>query len=145
MKKKREKKFLITLLIIIEIIMVNLTCQSFLHKEVNSEKENFRNKQFAMFINNGNGYEEYKGESLFPKGYYLNTSMSYCNDSNGDPVNDVLSSDGKSVTVTSSKTVYCTLYFEQLNSVVLTYNPEKSGTSCVTVQCALDELYTLLR
>ena len=98
-----------------------------------------------MFINNGNGYEEYKGESLFPKGYYLNTSMSYCNDSNGDPVNDVLSSDGKSVTVTSSKTVYCTLYFEQLNSVVLTYNPEKSGTSCVTVQCALDELYTLLR
>ena len=140
-----KKRILIMSLILIELIMGSLICQSFLRREINKEGNEVRRKQFAMYINDGNGYEEYTGDSLFPKGYYLNPTLSYCNDDKGERVENVLSSDGKSVTVTSNKTVFCTLYFEKLNSTVLTYNPEKSGTSCVTVQCALDELYTLFK
>ena len=142
---KKNKKIIVTILLIVEIMLVNLTYQSFLHRKVNTEKETYRNKQFAMYVNDGNGYKEYTGDSLFPKGYYLNPNLSYCNDDKGERVEDVLTSDGESVTVTSNKTIYCTLYFEKLNSTILTYNPEKSGTSCVTVQCTLDELYTLLK
>ena len=83
------KKVLITILLIIEIFMVNLTYQSFLHREITKEENKITKKQFAMFIQENDEYVEYKGDNLFPKNYYVNKSLSKCVDENDNPVEDV--------------------------------------------------------
>ena len=86
------------------------------NKEVIKEKEinQIDRKQFAMYIEDGDSYKEYTDSDNFPKGYYLNIDKSKCEDINGKDldVNNILSSKGNSVTVKSSKTIYCTLYFD---------------------------------
>ncbi len=108
-----SKKILVTFLLVIELILVNLTYQSFLHKEINKEEKTVEKKQFAMFIKEDNEYVEYKGDSLFPEGYFINNDLSKCVDENDNVVDNAISSMGSSVTITSSKTIYCTLYFDK--------------------------------
>ena len=90
------------------------------NKEVIKEKETNQidRKQFAMYIEDGDSYKEYTDSDNFPKGYYLNIDKSKCEDINGKDldVNNILSSKGNSVTVKSSKTIYCTLYFDYLGT-----------------------------
>ncbi len=92
--------------------MVNLTYQSFLHREITKEENKIANKQFAMYVKENDEYVEYK-DNLFPKNYYVNKSLSKCVDEKGNPVENVISSLGNNVTITSNKTVYCTLYFDK--------------------------------
>ncbi len=110
---KKNKKIIVTFLLLMEIVLVNLTYQSFLHKEITKEENKITKKQFAMFIQDDNKYVEYKGDNLFPKDYYVNKSLSKCVDENDNPVENVISSLGNSVTITSNKTIYCTLYFDK--------------------------------
>ncbi len=107
------RKVLITILLIIEIFMINLTYQSFLHKEITKEENKITKRQFAMFIQDNDEYVEYEGDNLFPKGYYVNKSLSKCVDEKGNPIEDAISSLGNNVTITSNKTIYCTLYFDK--------------------------------
>ncbi len=109
----KYKKVLVTILLLMEIIMVNLTYQSFLHKEINKEENKVDKKQFAMYIQENDEYVEYKGDNLFPKNYYVNKNLSKCVDENGNSMENVINSLGNNVTITSNKTVYCTLYFDK--------------------------------
>ncbi len=108
-----SKKILITFLLVVELIMGSLTYQSFLHKEINKEENKVEKKQFAMFIKEDNEYVEYKGDSLFPEGYYVNNNLSKCVDENDNLIENAINSMGNRITITSSKTVYCTLYFDK--------------------------------
>ncbi len=134
--KLKYRKFLITILLIIEIFMVNLTYQSFLHKEINKEENKITNKQFAMFIKENDKYVEYKGDSVFPKGYYVNKSLSKCVDENDNPVENAISSLGNSVTITSNKTIYCTLYFDK--NEILEYLRNKDTKGALSEDIAID-------
>ena len=108
--------FSFVLLFVLGIRIVNVI----FNKEVieNNEKETneVQNKPYAMYINNGNGYEEYKKEE-FPKGYELNKEKSVCEDINGNKLDEIKNNivqDGNKITVKSDKTMYCTLYFDKV-------------------------------
>ncbi len=121
------KKVLVTILLIIEIFMVNLTYQSFLHKEITKEESKVDRKQFAMYIKENDEYVEYKEDNLFPKNYYVNKSLSKCVDENGNPVENVINSLGNNVTITSNKTVYCTLYFDKNETLEYLRSKDTNG------------------
>ena len=108
--------------------MGSLTYQSFLHKEINKEENKITKKQFAMFIQENDGYVEYKNDDLFPKGYYVNKSLSKCVDENDNPVENAISSLGSSVTITSNKTVYCSLYFDKNEMLEYLRSKDTSGS-----------------
>ncbi len=109
----KYRKIFITILLVVEIMLVNLTYQSFLHREINKEENKITKKQFAMYIKENDEYVEYEGDNLFPKGYYVNKILSKCVDEKNNPIETEISSLGGSVTITSNKTVYCTLYFDK--------------------------------
>ncbi len=110
----KYKKIIITILLVIELIMVHLTYQSFLQRNNYNTRDEVKNKnkQFAVYLKNGEEYEPYQGTSLYPKGYYLNKDQSYCLDMQDNKVEDILEFSSEGITVTSNKTVYCTLYFD---------------------------------
>ena len=83
-----------------------ITNSKLFNKEVIKEKEinQIDRKKFAMYIEDGDSYKEYTDSDNFPKGYYLNIDKSKCEDKNGNEI--------EASKVLSSKTIYCTLYFD---------------------------------
>ena len=145
MNRKRAKLVVIIFIMFTMLVTVNLYKTK--HKD-NILINNNNLKQFAVYIKNENGnFEEYKDNSnrLFPDNYVLNLKESKCNyaDSTNpiSPITTVLSSDGRTVTVKSNKTVYCTLYFEHAFAEMLSYDNKISKSKCSDIQCALDDLY----
>ena len=82
----KYRKIFITILLVVEIMLVNLTYQSFLHREINKEENKITKKQFAMYIKENDEYVEYEGDNLFPKGYYVNKILSKCVDEKNNPI-----------------------------------------------------------
>ena len=111
---KRSKMFLFLLLVFIEILSLFLTHKSFSNKEIKEIKElnKINNKQFSMFIETDNGYDEYLESNKFPEGYTINLEESKCLDTKGNVIEGILSGSGTNVTVTSMTTSYCYLYFD---------------------------------
>ena len=71
------------------------------------------NKTFAIMVQNGDGYEEYTSEDdKWPgKGYIFKEAK--CIDNNGSLVTDAVTFTDDKATLTTNKTVYCTLYFDE--------------------------------
>ena len=105
-------------LLIILLIGVILTGVTFIkpNKEVQLDnvilKQEVNNKTMAMYVGRDNNYEEYNGNS-FPKGYKLNQEKSKCIDNNGAEINNALQEENGSITLTSNKSSYCYLYFDE--------------------------------
>ena len=139
-KEININKKLIFLLVLFFVILFMYKVKTPIVKE--NKKDNFNNKQFAIYVkeNKEGEYTEYKGNTLFPIGYYLNEE-SYCKDNKNQKTDNTIKYDGSGITVESNKTVYCTLYFEKVYSIILEYDNSNTNTDCTTVQCALDELY----
>ena len=119
MLKKNSKRYLIISLVLIEVISLFLTMKSFSNKEIEEKKETYEvdKKHFSMFINDGKGnYEEYNN-NVFPNGYAINLDKSRCIDTKGNVINGILSKNGSNVTITSNKTAYCYLYFDEGTAV----------------------------
>ena len=119
MLKKNSKRYLIISLVLIEVISLFLTMKSFSNKEIEEKKETYEvdKKHFSMFINDGKGnYEEYNN-NVFPNGYAINLDKSRCIDTKGNVINGILSTNGSNVTITSNKTAYCYLYFDEGTAV----------------------------
>ena len=150
-KQMNKKELIILSVLFICLLSIYIVPIALLKKEESLPEVKLRemkkNKMFALMIpddKNEGKYKEYTGSDLFPKGYLLNIDKSYCLDNSGQNVEGALSRTGNSVTVKSDKTIYCTLYFEHSEALVLIYdNTIKQKTGCETVQCALDELYSV--
>ena len=132
------------MLLVISITIIGIPI-SYANKELDVVKLNDKidSKMFAMYIRDKDDYVKYKGNT-FPYGYVINFDKSYCIDSKEQLVKDALTRTNNGISVKSKVAVYCTLYFEPAEAIYLTYNPVKSKSKCNTVQCALDELYTLI-
>jgi len=111
---KRSKIFLFLLLEFIEMLSLFLTYKSFSNKEIDKVKEinKINNKQFSMFIETDNGYDEYLESNKFPEGYTINLEESKCLDTKGNVIEGILSGSGTNITVISRTTSYCYLYFD---------------------------------
>ena len=107
--KSINKKIIVTILVIIEIMLINITYKSYSNRIID-EKE-IENKRVAIKVDNGNN--EYKDSETLPgRGYVLNTELTECLDIEGNKLNKSdIKSDGESVTLTGKYTSYCTLYF----------------------------------
>ncbi len=95
-------------------------------------------RQFKIYKqkDDKNGYELYNG-SGFPEDRKLNTSLTVCVDTNNNTVENIFSYEDGIFSVTSNKTVFCTLYFDVLESLAKlfttdnTYIQEYKGTGWV--------------
>lgn len=91
--------------------------------EVNKDykkEEEINKEQFAMSVEDEDGnYVEYDGH-VFPEGYKLNLENPECVDINNNLVDGALSNVGNNVTITSDKTVFCYLYFDEIIPIKIT-------------------------
>ena len=144
----KYRKELIKIGIILEIIIVPITIKMLFKKDLDTNTEyKVNKKRYAVYVRDNvtDDYVEYQGNELFPPSYMINVKKSHCEDGEGNSKTDALKIVDKHVSITSSTTLYCTLYFEESKAYALVYDPSKSGSKCHTVQCALDDLYTLLK
>lgn len=116
----RHKKYLGLFFIIALYLFFNASF--YMHSltkkiEIVKEENKVNRKQFAMYIKDGNdeSYQEYTGSDLFPNltKYTLNLNESYCVDYNDNLVSNSLYFTNGKVTITSNKTIYCYLYFDE--------------------------------
>ena len=114
MRSNKYKIFLLTFFLI-ELLSLFLAIKSFSNKNIAETKEIYEidKKQFSMYIENEEGnYEEYIESNKFPEGYQINIEKSKCVDTKGNVINGILTGNGTNITITSSKTSYCYLYFD---------------------------------
>ena len=93
-------------------------------------------RQFQIYKQktDGSGYELYTG-SGFPEGQVLNVNRTVCLDNNGNELQNVISYRDGRVSVSSNKTVFCTLYFDIVKpdiTVVITGFNETHNTKSVS-------------
>ena len=101
-------------------------------------KENTLCIMYETTVNSG-VYEEQLGSSWPASGYIFNDEISGCK--NGAELS--WNQDNNQVIVKSDIKEQCYVYFDVLSAKHLSYsNP--GSTECTDVECALDELYTLL-
>jgi len=118
---KKRYKLIIILLIIVELIMIFLSVKSLNNKPVDNEKEKviINKEKFAMYINEGDGiYEKYNDDNMFPMSkYLLNFEKSKCYDLEQNEVKNIISYTRGKITITSSVTVFCHLYFDFVENI----------------------------
>ena len=112
----KNKNIIIFVFLLLTIISVFIAHNVFNKKEVEKvfEENKVNKNQFAMYVENESGeFVEYIDNELFPDSsmYTFNEEKSYCVDNKDNIVDNVISYDSGKVTVTSNKTIYCTLYF----------------------------------
>lgn len=115
----RKNKITLTIVIVI-ILGLFLTCIYIYNSKLNlTTKENIQNKeQFALMVfdKEQDNYVSYNGDifDAYREGHYLNIEKSKCLDNNNnllDTKSIISVNDGK-ITITSNKSAYCTLYFD---------------------------------
>jgi len=115
-------KFVILFFLIVEIAMIffafNYLDTTQYPKETKEENQ-VNKEQFAMYVDNGSGnYVKYEGKEYFPGSKYtLNLEKSICSDKFGNKLENVIGQTNGKITVTSSKTAYCILYFDIVSVV----------------------------
>ncbi len=116
---------------IVAIIVVLFSLVFGLSKSIsNSNKEllivnnrlDRKNFQIYKQKDDKSGYELYNG-SGFPEGQKLNTSLTVCVDTNNNTVENIFTYENGKFSVTSNKTVFCTLYFDVINSLSKIFTP----------------------
>ena len=114
MKQEIDKKIMFVIMIVAIVLIPIYKIITNKNTQIDKRINETNSKQFAMYIEDGEGYKEYKDSDMFPVGYKLNLNKSRCEDIKGNnlDVNSILSSKGNSITVKSNKTIYCTLYFD---------------------------------
>jgi hypothetical protein len=91
-----------------------------------------KNKNFKVYKENNNGEYVLDPSSTLPaSGYILNTTRSQCLDGNDNVVNANLSFSNGKISLTSNKTVYCTLYFD-VDRPTLTLTTDQGTTGLST-------------
>ncbi len=104
-------------------------------------KQEVNNKTMAMYVGRDNNYEEYEGNS-FPKGYRLNQNKSKCIDNNGAEINNALKEENGSISLTTNKSSYCYLYFDEKENLSNICNGS-TMQECVSNENQLSKIKTI--
>ncbi len=130
-----KKKKIITLAI---LIVMFLSLSIYLYKSNHNPvvldevvlKQELSNKTIAMYVGRDKNYQKYEGNS-FPKGYNLNIEESKCIDNNGVEINNSLKEENGSISLTTNKSSYCYLYFDEKENLSNICN-ESTMEDCLT-------------
>ena len=86
---KKNKKIILTILILMEIVMGYTTIKTYQNKNIDTVKEesNIKKDKYAMYVDNGDGYHIYN-ENKFPSitEYVLDKDKSNCVDNNDNEI-----------------------------------------------------------
>ncbi len=140
----KKKKIIVLVLVLLCTIFLGLSYKSLSNgiplDSVKLSKED--RKRFAIKIEDSNGdYIDYNGDTWPGVGYILNIEESKCTTKNGEVINNILEYSNYVVKVTTKKSVFCYLYFDQ--GYVVAFNTNggssiesitvpKSGTAVVS-------------
>ncbi len=110
---KNQKRIIITVLIVVEVISIFLTWKSYNAGKIleNKVENNVTNEHFAFYVKENGEYKE-KTDNTFPAGYHIDKNMTVCVDENKEKLDNIpvtVDEEGN-ITVTSNRTVYCTFY-----------------------------------
>lgn len=116
-KEKLTNKYLIAVLIVLEICMLFLAYKSFSNKSIVLDDVQFKpisnTEMFAFFIEQEDGLYKKTEDSTWPStGYRFNSKKSGCINQDGELIADALKFKNDSVTVEVGVTGYCYLYFD---------------------------------
>ncbi len=116
-----KEKYLKCLIVIVVIIIGGL----FIYQNINKENKPLpevklkeivnKNKSFAIMIQNENGYKEYNSDTWPGNGYKFKEFK--CIDNNGDEIKEAVTYEEGKITLTTNKTVYCTVYFDYKGTI----------------------------
>ncbi len=125
-----KRKYLKCLIVITGIFLVLFISNKIMKSKYNDLPEVRlkeivnKDKSFAIMIQNETGYEEYDSNTWPGEEYVYKEAK--CTDNNGALVEDVIVfADGKA-TLTTTQTVYCTLYFDIKKESIVDILKEKS-------------------
>ncbi len=120
-------KKIIVIFICLSIISMFIFTKKDNKENINLKEEKINNKQIALYIEKDNNYEEYR-ETIFPKGYYLNEEESKCIDNSGNKIEIPIKIENNGITISSNKTVYCTLYLDKsIGLKIIEMQPKPNG------------------
>ncbi len=117
----RKKKInIIIFLLLVEITSLFLMYKSYGNKTIDTLQRvetriinKVEKKKYSMWKRTSTTSNDYVEITTIPTGYYkLNTTRTNCEDLNGDSVNYIPTYSNGKVTVTSSNTIFCWLYFD---------------------------------
>ncbi len=140
----KSKKILIIILCLAAGLSIFLTYKAFRNKPTILDDVNYNTidkKTFGIFIekdtysSESDKYEEYNG-TTWPTGYELNASNSMCFDNDGVSIPNPLSFNSGTITITTSNTAYCYLYFDKESAgmtgiELVASNPSNMSSSLV--------------
>lgn len=116
---KKYKNYLIVLCIMAISLAIFFSFKLFLSKQSKllpevKLREIKDSKAFAIMVQNGDGYEEFKNDNnKWPGSEYVYKEAK-CIDNKGSLINgNIITFDNDTVTIETDKTVYCTLYFDE--------------------------------
>ena len=114
----RNKKILIIMLCLIEVLCIHLTFKSLSNKPVILDDIKFKENKidrsmFAFYLEQANGtYLESQSNSWPSNGYVLNEEKSGCIDVNGLIIPNALNYSAGTITANVGSTAYCYIYFD---------------------------------
>ncbi len=119
----KTKKVLIVTLSLVAILSIFLTYKAYMNKpvmldDIKYSENTINKKKFGIFVEKSSysseqdKYEIYSGTTWPSSGYEFNSTLSTCVDENGETISNALSINNSTITLTSTKTAYCYLYFD---------------------------------
>ena len=74
-----------------------------------------KDKSFAIMIQSKNGYKEYDSDTWPGSSYKFKEAK--CIDNNGDEIKEAVTYEEGKITLTTNKTIYCTVYFDYKGTI----------------------------
>ena len=116
-----KEKYLKSLIVIVVIIIGGI----FIYQNINKEDKPLpevklkeiinKDKSFAIMIQNETGYKEYNSDTWPGNGYKFKEAK--CIDNNGDEIKEAVTYEDDKITLTTNKTIYCTVYFDYKGTI----------------------------
>ena len=130
---KKDKKIVIVITLLVSIIMTYGVFKIFVPKKENKEiiKEVKKDKTFAIMIQNGDTYKEYKSEDNKWPGNEYAFSKAECVDNAGNKIENAVTFANGKVTLKSKRTIYCTLYFNHKETIEILRENDLNSTLSV--------------
>jgi len=128
--KNKKKTLIIFVIIVCIIVIITGGIILFLNKDKNELKETNKvsSGNFAMYVENESGGYELV-DSWPDSTYRLNKTKTVCVDNDGNTLNNSVSYSNGKIEFTTSKAVYCYLYFDVTTDISITISTDgKSGT-----------------
>ncbi len=124
MKEKitKYKRYIISIALILMLSVLFINMKYLLPKkyeeipEVKLKEMVNKDKAMAIMISNdGNNYQEYKSDTWPGNGYKFKEAK--CIDNNGSEIKEAVTYENGKITLTTNKTIYCTLYFDYKGTI----------------------------